>query len=127
MSLLGIILIVLASLLVLFFAGGVLAARRRARQTAPAYARNLAQADNALEQAWAADRGWDRKVMEDVARAALAREHPDATFEKLALVLVEDHPGVHQDRAHFEAFDGDRQISVILGRDDSGWSAEQVG
>jgi len=126
-SLLAIILTVLATLLVLFFVGGLLAARRRARETAPAYARHLAQADHALEQARAADRGWDREVMEEVARAALARQHPHATFEKLALVLVDDRPGVEEDRARFEAFDGERQVSVVLGRDESGWAAEQVG
>ena len=126
-SVLQIILIVLVALLLLLFLGGLVASRRRAEKNAPAYSRHLAQADHALEQARAADRGWDRRVMEDVARAALAREHPERTFESLDLVLVDDRPGVDQDRAHFEASDGDEQVIVVLGRDESGWAAERVG
>jgi hypothetical protein len=127
MTVLAIILTVLVSLLILFFVGGLIASRRRAREQAPVYARHLAEADNALEQARASDRGWDREVMEDVARAALAREHPDATFERVDLVLVDDRPGVDQDRAHFEASDGTRQVRVVLGRNEAGWAVEQVG
>ena len=127
MSVLQIILAVVAVLAILFFVGGLIAVRRRAREQAPAYARHLSEADNALEQARASDRGWDRELMEDVARAALAREHPEATFERVDLVLVDDRPGVHQDRAHFEASDGKRQVRVVLGRDESGWAVEQVG
>jgi hypothetical protein len=126
-TVLAIILIVLAVVLALFFIGGLLGARRRDEQNAPVYARHLAEADHALEQARAADRGWDRQVMEDVARAALARQHPDTTFDRLDLVLVDDRPGVDQDRAHFEASDGGRQVTVILGRGESGWAAERVG
>lgn len=126
MGLLEIILIVVAVVLAVLFLGGLVAARRRAEKNAPAYARHLAEADHALEQARAADRGWDRQVMEDVARAALARRHPESTFENLHLVLVDDRPGVHQDRAHFEASDGGRRVTVVLGRDESGWAAERV-
>ena len=126
MSVLAIILIVLAVVFALLFLGGLAGARRRDQQNAPSYARHLAEADHALEQARAADRGWDRQVMEDVARAALARRHPESTFESLDLVLVDDRPGVDQDRAHFEASDGGRQVTVVLGRDDSGWAAERV-
>ena len=126
-SVLATILIVLAVIFALLFVGGLLGARRRDEQNAPVYARNLAEADHALEQARAADRGWDREVMEDVARAALAREHPETNFERLDLVLVDDRPGVDQDRAHFEASDGGRQVTVVLGRNESGWAAERVG
>ena len=121
------ILIVVAVLLLLVFVGGIVAARRRARQTAPQYARHLAEADHALEQARASDRGWDRGVMEEVAREALAREHPGAQFDRLDLVLVDDRPGVTEDRAHFEASNADRQVPVILSRGESGWTAERVG
>ena len=104
-----------------------MASRRRARQTAPEYARHLSEADHALEQARASDKGWDKAVMEDVARQALAREHPDVTFERLELVLVDDRPGVTEDRAHFEASNADRRVPVILSRGESGWTAERVG
>jgi len=127
MTLLEIILVVLAALLVLFFVGGLLGARARTRANAPAYARHLGEADQALERARAADRGWDPGVMEDVARTALAREHPGLKFDRLELVLVDDRPGVNEDRAHFEATDGSRRVRVVLGRDESGWAAERVG
>ena len=104
-----------------------MASRRRARQEAPEYARHLSEADHALEQARASDKGWDRAVMEDVVRQALAREHPDVTFERLELVLVDDRPGVAEDRAHFEASNADRRVPVILSRGESGWTAERVG
>ena len=94
---------------------------------APEYARHLAQADHALEQARAADKGWDRGVMEDVARRALAGAHPGLTFDRLDLVLVDDRPGVAEDRAHFEAASGDRRVPVVLSRGDSGWTAERIG
>jgi hypothetical protein len=127
-TVLEIILLVLAALFVLFFAGGLLGARARARAEAPAYARHLGEADQALERARAADRGWDPQVMEDVARAALAREHPTESFERLELVLVDDRPGVNEDKAHFEASDGEAPpVQVVLGRDESGWVAERVG
>jgi hypothetical protein len=127
MTVLEIIVLVLAALLIVFFVGGLVAARLRARQNAPQYARHLAEADQALEQARASDRGWDRDVMEDVVRAALAREHPDVNFDRLELVLVDDRPGVHEDRAHFEASGETHAVRVVLGRDESGWTAEQVG
>ena len=127
MSILATILIVVAVLLALLFLGGLVAARRRARRTAPEYARHLAEADRALEQARASDRGWDRTVMEAVARQALAREHPGASFDRLDLVLVDDRPGVMEDRAHFEAAIADRRVPVILARGEAGWTAERVG
>ena len=126
MSTLAIVILIVALIVVLFFIGGLLGARRRDREQAPQYARHLMEADQALEQARAADRGWDRDVMEQVARSALADAHPGATFDRLNLVLVDDKPGVHSDRAHFEAVGGDRQVRVVLARDDAGWSAEQV-
>ena len=127
MTVLATILIVIAVLLVLVFVGGLVAARRRTRQGAPDYARHLAEADHALEQARAADKGWDRAVMEDVVRQALSREHPGSTFDRLDLVLVDDRPGVVEDRAHFEASNADQRVPVILSRGESGWTAERVG
>ena len=127
MSIVSIIVIVLIVVVLLLFVGGVVAARRRAREDAPEYARHLAEADQALEQARASDRGWDRAVMEDVARQALARELPGTTFDRLDLVLVDDRPGVTQDRAHFEASSAQGRVPVVLARGESGWTAERVG
>ena len=126
-STLAIVILVLAALLVLFLIGGFLGARRRDIEHAPVYQQHLREADHALEQARAADRGWDREVMEEVARAALADAHPGTTFDRLDLVLVDDKPGVQRDRAHFEAHADGRSVPVVLSRSEAGWSADQVG
>ena len=127
MSTLATVLIVAGVLVVLLFVGGVLGARKRDRQVAPDFQRHLEQADRALEVARAGDRGWDPVVLEQTVQEALARSHPGATFESVHLVLVEDQPGVHNDRAHYEAHGGDRRVRVVLSRDDSGWHGETVG
>lgn len=126
MSTLAIVLIVAGLLVALFLVGGILGARRRDRALAPAYAEHLAQADHALEQARAADRGWDRAVMEQAARSALAESHPEAGFDRLDLVLVDDRPGVTEDRAHFEAVGGELRVRIVLARGEAGWSAASV-
>lgn len=126
MSTLAVILIVVGVLLALLLVGGIVVVRRRAREGAADYAAHVAAADRALEAARAGDRGWDRQVMEDVARAALNERHAGWDFRTLDLVLVDDRPGIEQDRAEFEASDGDRRVRVTLTRGESGWSAEQV-
>ena len=120
---LAIALIVIGALLALLFVGGVIARRRHDRQLAPEYLRHIAEADNALEQARAEDRGWDRNEMEALARQELQRAQPGVDFEHLHLVLVDDRPGVTEDRAHFEAWAGDRAVRVVLSRSDAGWAA----
>ena len=124
MSTVAIILIVLGALVALLFLGGLLGSRRRQRANEPSYRRHLAEADQALEQARASDRGWDRAVMEQAVRSALAGAHPGTDFDRLDLVLVDDRPGVTEDRAHFEASSGDRRVKVVLTRDESGWSGQ---
>ncbi len=113
--------------MVLLLVGGLLGARRRDRLQEPDYARHLAEADQALEQARASDRGWDRANMEAVARTALEVAHPGGVFERLELVLVDDRPGVSEDRAHFEAVTGDGRVRVVVARGERGWFAERVG
>jgi hypothetical protein len=127
MSTLAIVLIAAAVLVALLLAGGLLAARRRAAAEEAEYHANVAGADHALEEARALDRGWDRAVLEDVARAALNERRPGWDFRTLDLVLVEDRPGVDEDRAQFVASDGDERVRIVLGRGESGWSAERVG
>jgi hypothetical protein len=126
MTTLAIVLIALGSILALLFVGGLTGARRRQRLGAPAYDRHLAEADHALEQARASDRGWDRAVMERVVREALDVEVPGLSYERLELVLVDDRPGVHEDRAHFEAVADGQRTRVVLARSDGGWVAEGV-
>ena len=126
MSALAIVLIVLAVILLALFVGGLLESRRRSAAGAADYARRVAAADQALEQARAADKGWDRAVLEDTARRALTSERPDWRYGALHLVLVDDRPGVTEDRAHFAAVGEDGDVRVVLVREPSGWALERL-
>jgi hypothetical protein len=126
MSTLGIVLIVIGAVVVLLLVGGALGARRRALHVAPTLQKSIAEADRALEQARAADRGWDRPVLEAACRKALEAQRPAIRYERLDLVLVDDRPGVTEDRAHFVAEGPSGQARVILTRGGEGWAAERV-
>ena len=126
LSTLEIVLIVFCSLVVLFFIGGLLGALSRDRRRAGSYAEHVAAADAALEQARAADLGWDREVMETAAREALEGSRPGWSYEELHLVLVDDRPGVAEDRAQFVAVAGDDEARIFLGRQGERWAAERV-
>jgi hypothetical protein len=126
MSTLEIILIVIAVLVVLIFIGGLLGARRRDERQEPHYAEHVAAADSALEQARAADRGWDRALMEEAARGALRDERPQHRYENLHLVLVEDRPGTDEDQAHFMAVGSEGEVRVVLARHGDHWHAHRV-
>lgn len=123
MSTLAIVLIVIGVVVLLLLLGGFAAARKR---PVGDYARHVAEADNALEQARAADRGWDREVLEEAARTALAERQPGHHYEGLHLVLVDDQPGVTEDRAHFAAVGADGEVRIVLVRGTDGWAAERV-
>ena len=125
MSVLGIVAIVVGVLVILFFIGGLLAVRARARREAGTFEEHVRQADEALEQARALDRGWDRETMESAARAAVADARPGWSYD-LHLVLVDDRPGKEEDRAHFVAMGPDDQVRVILARQGDNWVLERV-
>ena len=126
MSVLAIVVLAIFAVLILLFAGGLVTARRRATSLAGEYKQHLDEADRALERARAADKGWDRALLEDAAHKALAAELPDWGYAKIDLVLVEDPPGITEDRAHFVASgeSGDRRL--ILARRDGGWVLDQL-
>jgi hypothetical protein len=125
MSVFAIVLIVIGALMLLFFIGGFIGARRHANR--PEYAINVAAADRALEQARASDRGWDRKLLEQAARAALEAERPGSTWDSVELVLVDDRPGVADDVAHLAATGADGRALIVLARREGGdWFAERV-
>ena len=126
LSTLGIVLIIVGVLLILFFIGGLLGARVRDRRQAGSYVQHVAEADAALEQARALDRGWDREAMEDAARAAIAEARGGWDFNDLHLVLVDDRPGTEEDRARFVAVAPDAECHVTLARDGDRWVAERV-
>jgi type II secretory pathway pseudopilin PulG len=125
-STLGIVLLVVAAVLLVFLVGGLLGARARAAREAKTFAANVAAADVALEQARAGDRGWDREAMLGVARQALGEARPELSEASLHLVLVEDRPGVEEDRAQFLASGDDGEAKVVLGRRGDRWVAESV-
>jgi hypothetical protein len=125
-STLAIVLIALGVVILIAFILGLLGARARDRRQAPSYEEHVAAADQALEEARAADKGWHREAMEQVARGALEESRPGWKYRGLHLVLVEDRPGVGEDRAHFVAVGDDGEARVILSRQADGWVADRV-
>jgi hypothetical protein len=125
MSVLAIVLIVIAAVLLVVFVGGyVIAGRRRDR---PGWEQRIRQADSALEQARAADRGWDRALIDAAARQALKDQRPGFEPSSLDLVLVDDRPGVEEDRAHLVAAGPGDSVRLVLARDATGaWGVERV-
>ena len=126
MSTLAIVLVVLGVIVLLLFAGGLAAARRRDRLQAGTLERHIVEADRALQQARATDRGWDRPRMEEAARQAMEEARPGWPYDSLDLVLVDDRPGVDQDRAHFVASGPEGQVRVVLGRREGDWIRESA-
>jgi hypothetical protein len=126
MSTLAIVIIVVLALLALLLVGGFAAVGRRRREQGPDLDRHISEADQALEQARAVDKGWDRGVLEAAVQRALSEQRPGFNVEKLDLVLVDDPPGVTQDRAHFVAVGGGEQVRIVLARSEAGWAAQSV-
>ncbi len=125
MSTLAIVLIIIGVVLLLLFVGGIVVERRRLNR--PGFKADVASADQALERARAEDRGWDREMLHAAARAALQSERPAFSGESMHQVLVDDRPGVEEDRAHLVATGADGQARVVLSRDAQGsWSSERV-
>jgi hypothetical protein len=125
-STLAIVLIVGGAVLVLFFILGLAGTRARARHQQPTFGDHVRAADEALEQARAHDKGWHRDTMLAAAQAAIGESRPGWTYDDLQLVLVDDRPGVEEDRAHFIAAGADGQARVILARQGDLWIAERV-
>ena len=127
MSALAIILIALGVIVLIAVVLGFLGARARDRRQADTFDERVRAADAALAQAAALDRGWQRDAMEDAARAALSESRPDWSFGLLHLVLVDDRPGIEEDRAHFVAVgEGGDEARVVLSRHGDRWVAETV-
>jgi hypothetical protein len=126
LSTLGIILIVIGVIVLLFVVAGAIGAAKRSRSQDATFGEHLEAADAALEQARALDKGWQRETMEEAARAAVAESRPGWAYDDLHLVLVDDRPGVSEDRAHFMAVGADGMARVILAREGDRWIAERV-
>jgi hypothetical protein len=126
MSTLAILLIAVGAVLLLLFIGGLVAASRRTREREGDRQKALAEADRALEEARAADKGWERVLLEEAARKILAEERPDWRYDRLDLTLVDDRPGVTEDRANFLASGDDGEVRIVLTRQNGGWTAAIV-
>ena len=123
----AIVLIAVGAVLALFLVLGFAGARARARSQAGSWEEAVRAADGALAQAAAADRGWHRESMESAARTALEAARPGWSYRDLHLILVDDRPGIEEDRAHFMAVDDQGQEArVVLAREGDRWSAERV-
>jgi len=126
-STLAIVLVAVGAVIALLLVLGLLGARARDRRRAGSWEEAVRSADAALAQAAASDRGWHREAMESAARAALDEARPGWPYGNLHLVLVDDRPGIDEDRAHFVAIDDDGQEArVVLSREGDRWSAERV-
>jgi Flp pilus assembly protein TadB len=127
MSALAIVLIVLAAILLIALVLGFLGARARDRRQAGSWEERVRAADAALAEAAASDRGWQREVMENAAHAALSESRPEWRYGPLLLVLVDDRPGIEEDRAHFVAVgEGGDEARVVLSRQGDLWVAERI-
>jgi hypothetical protein len=125
-STLAIVLIVVGVVVLLLFTGGLAAARRRDRLQARTLEQHIREADRALQEARAEDKGWDRPLLEATARQAIQDVRPGWPYDRLDLVLVDDRPGVEEDRAHFVATGPDARVRVVLGRREGDWVTESV-
>jgi len=124
MSTIAIIVVIVVAVVLLLLVGGILGVRRRDRHRAPRYEENVAEADRALEEARATDRGWNRVLLEGAAREGIERERPDFEYDDLFLVLVDDRPGTEEDRAHFVATGADGEVRLVLTRRGDDWIVE---
>jgi hypothetical protein len=121
------VLIALGAVIALLLLLGLLGARARDRSRAGSWEQAVRSADAALAQAAASDRGWHRQAMESAARTAIEAARPGWTYGDLHLVLVDDRPGIDEDRAHFVAVDDQGQEArVVLAREGDRWSAERI-
>jgi hypothetical protein len=109
----------------LFFIGGLVYSRRRLND--PALEGHIRRADQMLAEARATDRGWDRGLLEEAARRTLAEERPGFGVSQMYLVLVDDRPGVEEDRAHMLATSDDGEARVVLTRNPEGeWILDRI-
>jgi hypothetical protein len=121
-SVFAIIVIVVVVLLLLLIVGGLVASSRRARAESADLRAALQEADQALAQARAADRGWERAALEAAAREAFAARSL-AEVRELLLVQVIDRPGTEEDQALFRVVTDVGSEEILLVRSGDAWGA----
>jgi hypothetical protein len=121
MSVFLIVLLVVILLLVALAIGGYVAMSRRTRSQEGALLDQLRKAERELAQAHAADKGWDRTLLEEAARAAAAARFGAGAVGELQLVQVVDKPGTDADQAVFRVQTPDGVQTITLGRTGGAW------
>ena len=119
---LAIVIGVFVALVIILALGGAYARRRQLERTQGRFDTNLAQVNQDLASAHAADRGWAREGLEAAARAAYAAQRDGAEPSELTLVQIIDLPGTDEDKAVF-AIGAER---LTLGRSDGVWVFEAL-
>jgi hypothetical protein len=117
-------LIIVLIVLAVLFVGGYFARKRQLARSRPAFDRSLEKVEQDLVTAAAADRGWDRALLEAAARR-IVTERLGAEPEQLTLVEVLDRPGTDQDEAVFDCRSGGERHRLVLGRRDGDWVAAE--
>src|SRR5215211_8485878 len=98
---LAIVLGVFVALVIILAVGGMIGRRRQLAATRGRFDVNLAQVNQDLAAAHAADRGWAREGLDAAARAAYAAQRDGAEPTDLVLVQIVDRPGTDEDKAVF--------------------------
>lgn len=119
---LAIVLGVFVTLVIILAVGGAYARRRQLERTQGRFDTHLAQVNQDLAAAHAADRGWAREGLEAAARAAYAAQRDGAEPADLTLVQIIDRPGTDEDKAVFAIADE----RLTLGRADGDWVFEAL-
>ncbi len=115
-------LIIVLVVILLLAVGGYIARTRQLTRTRPAFERQLEKVDRDLAAAAAADRGWDRALLEEAARR-IAAEQLGSEPEELVLIEVLDRPGTDEDEAVFRVRAGGAPHELVLGRRGGDWVA----
>ena len=115
---------VLLGLIVLLALGGLVANARAQERDREAREAEIEVANQALATAHAADRGWERSVLEAAARAAYDASNPGMPATELVLVQVIDQPGTNQDKAVFRVVSAAGESRLRMGRQAGEWRPE---
>jgi len=119
---LEIIILVLVVVVLALAIGGYVASGRRHRADEARLQAELEAANAALAVAHMGDKGWERSLLEDAAKAAFA-DRSTAAVRELQLVQVVDKPGTEDDQAVFRVVTDHGSEHLHLERHGDTWVA----